>query len=479
MSSKEIFALRKAGRAAEALTMARTEFPKHPDDIWLLRGYAWALYDHVKKVLDAFEQGRLSPSALSSDMTPYMQEFSMMADPLRGDAAFSQILRLAKDAAGGWGDFLSFARWAGIDDFDDKGKAPFVTNEGKTVDSLQMQFKRAICRKAALLAGSPQPDRELLEWGRAVLEAALKDAPDDQWLNYYQSKVHLACGEVSLATKRLAPALRRQSRAAWPWALLGQILERTQPDDAVTCYAHATQIARDEQEIAKTRICLGQLLARAGRFNEAAHQVVKALRYREEQRYRLPPELESLVNSDWYRRAVADYSQQAMPDVSSAARNLLRSLDQRPISYKTGVVEHINADKALSYVALSATEGIPLYHRTFPEVVSHPPGTLLEIGQADASGPAQDWRVAKVKSLPGFYELRLGQMTRQDGHAFAFIRTEPENVFVPPALANDFLPGQPIDITCWAIRRADRSGKIGWRAVRIVDRRALSIPDQQ
>ncbi|HBT31935.1 MAG TPA: hypothetical protein DEB15_03415, partial [Pusillimonas sp.] len=81
MSSKEIFALRKQGRIAEALEMARAEYQKDTDDIWFLRAYAWPLYDHVKQLVDAYEAKRLSPTALNERMTPYMREFARMGNP--------------------------------------------------------------------------------------------------------------------------------------------------------------------------------------------------------------------------------------------------------------------------------------------------------------------------------------------------------------------------------------------------------------
>lgn len=468
MSSQEIFDLRRKGRSAEALTIARAEFAERPNDIWLLRAYAWVIYDHAKKLVDAFEAKDLSPSALSSRITPYMQEFAKMAAPLRGDMAFSQMLRLAGKACGVWRDFLVFARWAGVDNFNDEDKAPFITDEGKKIDSLQTRFKRAICRQAAVLAADPHADRELLAWARSVLTEALKEAPNEQWLNYYQSKIHLAQGETGLAIERLAPVLRRQTRAAWPWALLGEILESTRPEDAVTCYAHATQIAQEEQEVAKTRVHLAQLLARTARSNEAAQQVGRALQYREKHGFKVPPELASMAASDWYRQAVAGQSQQTLPEAANAATALLRELDQRPVTYTKGVIEHINADKALSYVAISATEGIPLYHDKFPKAANHPPGTLVEVGRAEGAGPVLDWRVTDAQTLSGFYELRSGQLKRQEGQAFAFIRTKPDDVFVPPDLAKEFVAGQPVEVSCWAVRRADKTGKIGWRAVKFV-----------
>ena len=475
MSSSEIFALRKQRRFADALEIARAEYPQNTSDIWFLRAYAWALYDHVKEIVDRYEAKQLSPAALSGQLSPYMREFARMADALRGDSAFSQILRLAGKVSKDWQEFLGFARWVGSQHFSDEDKKPFVNEAGKTVDSLHKRFIRAICRETAARAADPQSEQTLNEWGLGILEQALQDEPNDQWLNYYQSKLHLANGEADLAIKRLSPVLRRQSRAAWPWALLGEILEAKQPKDALTCYAHATQLAREEQEVAKVRIHLAQRLALAGRFNEAAQQASLALQYREQHAFKVPQELQQLLASDWYQQAVANSSLQPMPKVDSAARALLQELDRQSLTYTRGVIDHINTEKALSYVATGADSGFGLPHRKFPQIAELPPGTLVEVGRAHPEGPPLDWRLSEAKALPGLCETLSGSLERQEGKDFAFIRSTRDDIFVPPALANAYAPGQEYQVSCLAIRRTNKQGKTGWRVVKFIEQEAQQL----
>lgn len=472
MSSNEIFALRKHGRAAEALDMARAEYQANAADIWFLRAYAWALYDHAKKLVDAYEAKQLSPAALTSQLTPYMREFAKMGSPLRKDSAFSQMLRLAGKASKDWQEFMGFARWAGVNDFSEEDKATFVNDQGKTIDSLQTRFTRAICRETAARAADSQSDPKLIEWGMGILEQALRDLPNDQWLNYYQSKLHLAHGQADLAIKRLAPVLRRQSRAAWPWALLGEILEATRPDDALTCYSRATQLAREEQEVAKVRIHLAQRLSLAGRFNEAAQQASLAMKYREQHGYKVPQELAQLLASDWYQQALANNSLQKMPKSEAAANVLLQELDRQSLTYTKGVIDHINTEKALSYVATGANTGFGLTHRKFPQVAAVPPGTLVEIGRDDPEGPPMDWRLSDATALPGLCETFSATLERQEGKDFTFIRTSRDDIFVPPGLARPFAPGQRYKVSCLAIKRTNSKGKTGWRAVRLIEEEA-------
>ena len=469
MSSGEIFALRKQKRYAEALDLARSEYPKNTADVWFLRAYAWALYDHAKEIVDRYEAKQLSPAALSGQLSPYMREFARMADALRGDSAFSQMLRLAGKVSKDWSEFLGFARWVGTEHFSDEDKKPFVNEAGKTVDSLHKRFIRAVCRETAAKAADPQSDQTLTEWGLGVLEQALRDEPNDQWLNYYQSKLHLGNGEPDLAIRRLTPVLRRQSRAAWPWVLLGEILEIEHPQDALTCYTHATQLAREEQEVAKVRIHLAQRLALVGRFNEAAHQANLALQYREQHAYKVPQELHQLLASDWYQDALANNSLQPLPKAESSARALLQQLDRQNLTYTRGVIDHINSEKGLSYIATGATTGIGLLHKKFPTVAGLLPGTVVEIGRAESDGHPLDWRMSEVQTIPGLCEIFSGTLDRQEGKTFAFIRTSRDDIFVAPEMAEAFTPGTQYDVTCQAIRRTNKQGKTGWRAVKFIE----------
>jgi tetratricopeptide (TPR) repeat protein len=467
VSSYDIFRLRKQGCVAEALKMAREQYSLNASDVWFLRAYAWVLYDHAKRVIDRYEAGELSPAGLSKQLTPWMREFARIAAPLRGDSAFSGMLRLAGKACKDWSAFLGFACWAGTAHFSDSDKKPFVNEQGRKVDSLQKRFIRAICRQTSICAADPQANPEWVEWGTGVLQQALKADPNDQWLNYYQSKVHLAQGEPGPAIKRLMPVFRRKPRAAWLWAQLGDILTTTRPpEDALTCYAYATQVAREEQEVANVRIQLAHRLALAGRFSEAAHQASLARRYREERRFRLPQELQQLLASDWFQREVANGTLQQLPKVDGAARALLEELSREHLTYSRGVIDHVNTEKSLSYVAFGIASGLVMRHSKFPGIADLPPGTVVEVGRAEPEGPALGWRLSETRTIAGLCESFSGNLERHEGKSFAFVRSPGADIFVPPGLAKAFAVGQTHPVTCLAIRRTNKKGKTGWRAVK-------------
>jgi hypothetical protein len=461
--------LRKQGRSVEALEMARAEFQENRNDIWFLRAYAWPLYDHVKALVDRYKAKQLSGRALSGEFAACMNEFADMADPLRGDTAFSQMLRLAGVVSRDWDDFLLFAEWAGLDSFSDEDRKPYVTDDGKTIDSLEVRFTRAICRETANRAIAGMADPDSIEWGMGVLEQVLEVNPDDQWLNFYRSRLHLANGEYEQAITRLLPVLRRQARAAWPWSLLGQILEAARPDDALVCLIHAARLAHKEQEVANIRITLASRLVRDNRFEEAALQVTLAAEYRNKNDYRVPPALRQMLASDWYKQVKEAGTAQKLPNVDKKARNLLRELDRRELTYATAVIDNINAAKALSYAATGVATGFVLLHHQFPDVAELALGTVIEVGYPEGADRVHDWRPSTTATILGFFEIVVGTLERQGDNPFAFIHGAQDDVYVHPSLAQRFAPNEPVKVTCKAIRRTNKSGKTGWRALAFVD----------
>ena len=133
--------------------------------------------------------------------------------------------------------------------------------------------------------------------------------------------------------------------------------------------------------MARIRVRLAELLAAQERFQEAAFQAHLAAAYREKNGFRTPAELSRLLESDWYSREIAADRLKAPPNAASAARKLLMEVDARPVVYSPGVVDHVNEEKALTYVATGVESGFPMPHGRFPELANVEPGTIVELGR--------------------------------------------------------------------------------------------------
>ena len=81
--------------------------------------------------------------------------------------------------------------------------------------------------------------------------------------------------------------------------------------------------------------------------------------------------------------------------------------------------------------------------------------------------PSATVAVPTADTLPGLYERFTGVLDRQEDQAFAFLRSPGGDVFVPPDLAAGIAIGSWPGRSCLAIRRTDKRGRTGWRAVRL------------
>lgn len=469
MGSKEVFALRKQNKSVEALALARNEYLSNNGDIWLIRAYAWCLYDHVKPIIENFESGRISGFELSNRLSPYMREFATIGNPLRGDTCFTQFLNMANKASKGWDEFLDFAQWVGIDGFSEDDKKPYITESGDKLDSLQTRFIRAIVRETSSRATNKVIRDDLLEWGVAVAKIALEINPNDQWLHFYQSKLYLLNNEVELAIKNLMPVMHRQRKAPWAWALLGSILERNQQiDESLICYMHATQVAREEQEVARIRIILAKKLYEKNRYAEAGFQVSKALEYRQKNNFNIPDDLHKLQIGNWYKDLARNNGIKESPDVEKQAQEILFNLDKDNITYKKAVIDHHNKQKEMTYVLTSIDEGLSMYYGKFPELERLEIGTVIEVAYSKINPKKPlSYKVLENEEVAGLCRIFTGELKKLSHKNFAFIKSEGESIFVPPFFADSYESDVSYRVQCRAMKKKDRQGKIGWRVVLI------------
>jgi len=68
MSSKEVFALRKAGRIDEAVVMGRNNYAANPADPWNVKAFVWALHSAIKQAPDGGQKDALAREFLELPM---------------------------------------------------------------------------------------------------------------------------------------------------------------------------------------------------------------------------------------------------------------------------------------------------------------------------------------------------------------------------------------------------------------------------
>lgn len=116
MSSKEVFALRKAGRIQEAVAMGRIDYAANPTDSWNVKALAWSLYDAIKEApeeeykcvlareflelpgLDGDEYFRTVLPIVQQHALPYARELQQARTASKG-GDWKQALRILRQIA--------------------------------------------------------------------------------------------------------------------------------------------------------------------------------------------------------------------------------------------------------------------------------------------------------------------------------------------------------------------------------------------
>lgn len=455
--------LRKSGDLDEAAVLAKRLLADSSEDWYLQNAYGWVIHDKLKRAGTALKRDEISGSDAESILDEYVNEYFRLGQIRRPDLLHSLILQCVLKMGKSWPRFLGFARWWGPDNFREEDLQPYLTNDGKELPSLAQRFSYAVAR--ALTIDQKAIAAEHIEWGEQFLEEALAEAPDDQWLQYYRSKLLLLRGDLSRAREVLLPVVKRQRTSAWAWSLLGETWESDSPEKAIICYQHAIALAQKPAQALNVRERLAHLLVRAARFPEAAVQVRAALDDRKMAAYKIPDRLIRLSESSWYTTHISVPAPVQEAELAGKATELLYG----ELQYRSGVLEHHNHQKRVSYVAFSPRDGVVLKHSVFREIRDMRVGAVIEVSIEDETmAPIRVVR-SQRHEIPGFYEEFNGILERVAARDFGFVRTTKSlDIFVPPGVMPNGSSSDGMQVRCAAVLSHDRKkGVDGWKALAI------------
>lgn len=468
----EVSSLRKAGRMEEALVLARQSFSSTPNDAYLQQAFGWLIYDLVKREVQAFEVGDVSPGRVANHFEDWLGDYQRLNHVERPGRLHSLLLSQVLKGSRAWPGFLRFARWWDPAALSEEDTKPYQMPDGKQLPSLEMRLLYAIGRAAA--TDTSNGDDTLHAWAEEMVDHGLAVHPNDQWLRYYKSQMLIKRDRTDEARECMLPVVKRQQRASWAWRLLGQTFEGDEPGKAITCCFYSVQLAGQPSEVLNTRVRLAHLLAQANRFPEAARQVYTALQVREELGYKIPEDLARLARADWYRRIAKD-KLPPEPHVTEAAEVILFGGEAGKVETRLGVIDNQNPNKMLAHIAFSPIEGTVLNYRSFKRVAEFKVGAVVEV--ALAGSPARPLRVkhSEEHRIPGFCEEFAGKLTLRAGQLFGFMQaTGGERIFVPPHVLPPSRLISDGNFKCRAIMAPNKKkGEFGWKALVVVPAREV------
>lgn len=466
-SFREITDLRKSGDLEGARTAALEALQSSPHDRFIQGAYGWVLYEDLKRNVEAYANEKVSFGKIIQALNHIADEYRRLENLKRPDLLHSLLLQQFMKVSNEWPSLIPFLRWWGLGNFRQEDRQPFQPKDGdRAVASLEMRVLHAVAK--SLTKG--HLEREDAEWAASILESSLQTYPDDVWFNYYKAKTLLTNNQGQEALQFLQPVVMRNLTASWVWDLLGQIIEPDNSDKAIICYFRTINLAGQPMSIINTRARLARLLARAERFDEAAHQVRKARDDRTKAGFRINQELLELLDAAWFKRQ-ENVDAVKEPNVEGAALEVLCELFPDRFERKTGVLENHNKEKELAYVIFSAQEGMPLPYRFHKGIKKLSPGTLVDVSLTAGDGRPRvvSVEVSRQLELPGFMRHASGDLEIIPGKSFGFVHLpEGGKVFVSPGLLAPSEVQSGTQVKGIIVRSIDKkSGKEGWKMVTI------------
>ncbi len=402
---QQITQLRKDGQLEQAYALAREHYVVGGFNSFpLVSAYAWVLYSFIKREAHLVAEDKQAEINVHGKLYGWLREYAQLYPQPEPNMVHSNILRETLKVSKSWDGFLNFAYWFGIERLQEEDYQGFKMDNGKEAMSIAEQFYNAIGRH--LVTNHDKCKPEVIAWAEAMIKQGLVRFANSQWLAYQQAKWLVTQGDYARAEALLITIVKRMPKQAWTWAALGWVYRTTAPNKAITCFYYATELARKEDEVAKVRVYLAQLLATENRFNEAVQQLEKARLYRANNNYRIPADLSLLMSSPWYQAA----------DVVSLVKIKMASVQQQ----------------ALPLIGMQARENT----------------TNSSTGASE-----------RVKMT--------GKLVKHEDKDFAFIRVnEKQSIFVSPSLLARLRDDKDRNaLSCWTVPSSDKNGKPSLKAI--------------
>lgn len=332
---RDITALCKAGKLADAYELAKADMEVSPDNVWTQRGMGWALYyllrdDCEKKRRQEFyehfrELTELDLLTADSDSMIFENVLWKLAEYLKNipDENTEEVNRLfpllckyhfspskgysflLKSVLGfeSWPCLVEFFEWWNLDNLQHEDYQQFQLENGRKIMALAEQAYIA-CSKALLRLNDKDKIRAFLP----RMEQLMDDYPEMMYPGYFCGKLMLALGAAREdALENVLPFARKKSSEFWVWQLLGEMY-RDDPDMQLACLLRAVHCRTQEAFLGKVRMKLVSLYVSRKDYSRGKYHLDQVTRCYVQQGWRLPVEVQNWMRESWVHVTVADSS---------------------------------------------------------------------------------------------------------------------------------------------------------------------------
>jgi tetratricopeptide (TPR) repeat protein len=496
--------LRQTGQLEEAMRLALEALEQEPDSVKLKRQLAWVLYDYAKReavegrvngllkytqeLLDlgledevmlstqmAWLFYKVTAQALRQRPAPYEQMVKMldMARKLAYDttedlSAYVLLLRIAVRIKDGYPGLAEFIEWWDLSKLPENEFKPFESKQGQPVTSLAEQAYAAYAKAITDMARYDRAGAiERMERFLPLLEDVLEKHPEFFQLVYFKGPILLQMGRAEEAMGEMARYLRKKPQDFFAWSTLAEAAEKAGRNfEAMAAYARALNARVKPEWQGRLRENFGFLLYKQGMLVEAKTELQDVIRTRQQSPRGLPPRLQEVLDSDWYKETQARYHNRDLyRDLSNHAEDLLYA----DIPAYVGVVTLVNPPKKVVSLRLSREIDTVVGMQMLPPRIQA--GDFVRVRVELTEGRQGPWyRVLTISPTDEVPDPELvtsfrGTFEMRDGQAFGFVDRK---FYVPMNLIenNRLIPGQQVHGVA-VIEYNKKRDSWGWKAVRL------------
>ena len=360
--------LRKLGRSQEALDVCRETYPLRPDFDYLRNLYAWCVYDlEIKRDDSEIEtnEGRFLNAANAildlvepGQYTPYTRTVIRVIDYYKERAAYPAARILE------WSDRLDPAELS-----DQPGHG--TDNTGKPLEYASDREKWYAARSKALLeVGRFQDCVALAE--KALSEFSRFHHDNDIWFKWRAAQAKAELGDKETAIEELQSLLSRKKDSFIYHKIAKYLFELGHIDEALD---HTVEAALGPGELGykwELFLLMGEILEAQSKSDDARKHVLLAARIRQEQDWRIPPELSQAVQD----MGVDMSTDVSVQDLHRELRRYWQSLKVADMSEGKGEIKNMLSHGKAGFI--SGDDGEDYY---FKVSSFRGPRHLLEYGQ--------------------------------------------------------------------------------------------------
>jgi len=384
MSFKAVKELRKSGKFKEALTMAKQDLEKDPENIWNKRSIAWVYYEYLKKYnskqevenfieylckiksleLPADEKMIFDKSAYLIGKLIYVltkekhidynipnRIFECIKDFhfTKPSEAYSYLYKHFHKYYKNWTNYISFADWWNFDNFIPADYLPEKSN-GKIFLSIVERAYIAYSKK--LLEGeveginpyslSKSINKAKIKEFLPKLDAIIEAHPEYQYPPYLKTKLLIALGNEKEALSTFLPFAKKKRNESWVWELLADF--QAEDKKKMACLCKALSLNTPNEKLVNIRQKLAEILINENKFQEAKTEIEKIISARNDKNYRIPKQITEWTKQEWYKNT------QSQKDNVSFYKQYLKIAEEilfADIPEEIVVVEFVNKNKAM------------------------------------------------------------------------------------------------------------------------------------